>query len=107
MPKTRIGNRSYPPAVSDEQRSVMSGLLNDPGWQRLTQIGNRSYGDETTGSAPPPYSGKGITYDLHGYASGLGKTANDLSLDELNDFIDRHYGAQPQPKQMYKLPSNY
>ena len=97
----RIGNRSYPPAVSEGQRSLMSGLLNDPGWQKL-QIGNRTY-DETTGSAPP----SGITPDLHNYARGLGKTANDLTLPELNDFIDQHYGAQPSPKQMYKLPSNY
>jgi hypothetical protein len=73
-----------------------------------TRIGNRSYpDDETTGSALPTAPPLPITPDLHHYAAGLGKTANDLTLPELNAFIDRHYGAGPQPKAMYKLPGNY
>jgi hypothetical protein len=71
-----------------------------------TRIGNRSYPDETTGSGAPPIRNT-ISADVHGYAQGLGKTANDLSLDELNQFIDHHYGAMPAPKQMYRLPRNY
>jgi hypothetical protein len=105
---TRIGNRSYPPVVSDEQKGVMADLLNDPGWSKL-RIGNRTYPDETTGvgvGAAPPIRNT-ILPSVHSYAQGLGKTANDLSLDELNQFIDQHYGAMPAPKQMYRLPRNY
>ena len=108
---TRIGNRSYPPVVSDEQRGVMTDLLNDPGWRKLaqpqTQIGNRTYPDDTVGQAPPTSQPGAITPDLHEYARGMGKTANDLTLPELNAFIDQHYGAQPSPKTMYTLPRNY
>lgn len=108
---TRIGNRSYP-TVSEGQRSVMSGLLNDPGWEKL-RIGNRSYDDprsepgagETTGSAPP-VSNK-MYEALQRHATGLGKDPNDLSLDELNGFLRQHYDSLPTPKQMYQLPRNY
>lgn len=109
---TRIGNRSYP-AVSEGQRNVMSGLLNDPGWGKLL-IGNRSYAndpasvarpDETTGQAPPAPAPNAISSALQQYAAGLGKTANDLTLPELNEFIGRYGG--PVPKTMYTLPRNY
>jgi hypothetical protein len=115
---TRIGNRSYPSVLSDEQRSVMTDLLNHPGWEKLvtgqpqTRIGNRTYAadprnvvppDETTGSSAPA----GITPSVHEYAAGMGKTANDLTLPELNQFIEQYYGARPSPKQMYRLPGNY
>lgn len=104
----RIGNRSYPsPVLSDQQRGVMTDLLNDPRWQKF-QIGNRTYVDDTVGQAPPPSAPvqNKITGALHGYAAGLGKSANDLTQDEMNQFLQQWGGSTP-PAQLYKLPRNY
>ncbi len=70
------------------------------------RIGNRTYPDDlyTTGSAAPPVRNI-ITDALHGYAAGIGKSANDLSPDELNHFISR-WGAQA-PNVSYKFPKSY
>jgi hypothetical protein len=106
----RIGNRTYPPVLSDQQRGVVRDLLNDPGWEKLTrpqtQIGNRTYADDTVGQAAPAAPPSKIMGDLHQYAAGLGKTANDLTLPELNQFIGQYGGSTP-PTTMYRLPSNY
>ena len=67
------------------------------------RIGNRTYADEVMGGTPPVRNV--ITDALHGYAAGLGKSANDLTLPELNAFMSR-WGEQA-PNVMYKFSKSY
>lgn len=74
-----------------------------------TQIGNKTYPDDTTGvgAGPSRADTNNIMRALQSHASSLGKSPNDLSLPELNDFIAQFYAKRPAPNAMYKLPGNY